>query len=271
MPKALAGFGGRLLAGVGNRLRLYDMGKKKLLRKCELKGLPTMVQSLHVISSQRIVVGDLSESFHFVHYKRADNTLTVFADDIAPRWLTAACPLDAHSLAGADKFGNIFVCRLPREVSDDADDAALMAASAGRDDLALNGAPSKAEEVVQFHVGETVTSLQKVSLGPGCAEVILYTTLFGGIGALLPLTSREDVELLTALEMHVRQEAPPLCGREQLFFRSAYFPVKACVDGDYLTLFNSLPAAEQKTIADDLDRTPAEISKKLEELAARIL
>jgi len=271
VPAAIAPFGGRVLVGVGSGLRIYEMGAKKLLRKAELKGLPTMVQSLHVISSQRIVVGDLSESFHFVHYKRADNTLTVFADDIAPRWLTAACPLDAHSLAGADKFGNIFVCRLPREVSDDADDAALMAASAGRDDLALNGAPSKAEEVVQFHVGETVTSLQKVSLGPGCAEVILYTTLFGGIGALLPLTSREDVELLTALEMHVRQEAPPLCGREQLFFRSAYFPVKACVDGDYLTLFNSLPAAEQKTIADDLDRTPAEISKKLEELAARIL
>ena len=110
-----------------------------------------------------------------------------------------------------------------------------------------------------------------MTLGPGCAEVLLYTTLLGGVGALLPLLHKDDLELVQALEMHLRQEAPPLCGREQLFFRSAYFPVKACVDGDYLTLFNSLPAAEQKTIADDLDRTPAEISKKLEELAARIL
>lgn len=32
---ALCGFKGRLLAGVGPTLRLYDLGKKKLLRKCE--------------------------------------------------------------------------------------------------------------------------------------------------------------------------------------------------------------------------------------------
>jgi splicing factor 3B subunit 3 len=71
--------------------------------------------------------------------------------------------------------------------------------------------------------------------------------------------------------MHLRQEAPPLCGREQLLFRSAYFPVKGCVDGDYLSTYNGLPAAAQKSIADELDRTPAEVSKKLEEIAARIL
>jgi splicing factor 3B subunit 3 len=66
VPKALVAFSGRLLAGVGNRVRLYDMGKKKLLRKCELKGLPTLVQTIHVISPSRIVVGDLAESFHYV-------------------------------------------------------------------------------------------------------------------------------------------------------------------------------------------------------------
>jgi hypothetical protein len=26
--------------------------------------------------------------------------------------------------------------------------------------------------------------------------------------------------------MHLRQEAPPLCGRDHIFFRSAFFPVK---------------------------------------------
>ena len=59
-----------------------------------------------------------------------------------------------------------------------------------------------------------VTSLQRVSLGPGCSEVLLYTTLLGGIGALLPFTSRQDLEFCQALEMHLRQEAPPLCGRD---------------------------------------------------------
>ena len=98
VPSAIAPFGGRVLVGVGNRLRIYEMGAKKLLRKAEAKGFPTMIQSLHVISSQRIVVGDLAESFHFVRYKRSDNSLSIFADDTAPRHLTAACALDANSL-----------------------------------------------------------------------------------------------------------------------------------------------------------------------------
>ena len=271
VPKAIVGFGGRVLAGVGNRLRLYDMGKKKLLKKCELKGLPTMVATIHVISPSRVVVGDLAESFHYVKYQRQENNFVLFADDVAPRWLTASCVLDANTVAGADKFGNIFVTRLPQEVSDDVDDAQLLSSAAGNEQLALNGAPSKSDELVQFHVGETVTSLQRVALGPGCTEVLLYTTIMGGVGALLPLTAKEDLELMQALEMHLRQEAPPLSGRDQMFFRSAYFPVKGVVDGDFCSVFNTLPGDEQRQIAEDLDRSPAEISKKLEELQNRIM
>jgi len=87
----------------------------------------------------------------------------------------------------------------------------------------------------------------------------------------MPITSRDDLELMQALEMHLRQESPPLSGRDQLLFRSVYFPVKGVVDGDYCNQFNSLPPEEQRGIAEELDRTPAEISKKLEELANRIL
>ena len=35
VPGALASFKGRLLAGIETTVRLYDLGKKKLLRKCE--------------------------------------------------------------------------------------------------------------------------------------------------------------------------------------------------------------------------------------------
>lgn len=37
IPGALAAFKGRLLVGVGPIVRLYDMGKKKLLRKSEYR------------------------------------------------------------------------------------------------------------------------------------------------------------------------------------------------------------------------------------------
>lgn len=91
------------------------------------------------------------------------------------RWLTATAVLDVNTLAGADKFGNIFVSRLPQEVSDDVDDAQLLS-SGVNEVMALNGAPCKADELVQFHVGELVTSLQKVSLGAGHDEVATVPT-----------------------------------------------------------------------------------------------
>jgi hypothetical protein len=34
------------------------------------------------------------------------------------------------------------------------------------------------------------------------------------------------------LEMHMRQHSVPLCGRDHMAYRSAYFPVKGCIDGD---------------------------------------
>jgi splicing factor 3B subunit 3 len=37
VPTALIAFQGKLIAGVGDKLRLYDIGKKKLLRKQEVK------------------------------------------------------------------------------------------------------------------------------------------------------------------------------------------------------------------------------------------
>ena len=47
------------------------------------------------------------------------------------------------------------------------------------------------EIMANFHVGEVVTSLQKATLIPGGSESLVYTTLSGGIGMLLPFTSHE--------------------------------------------------------------------------------
>jgi splicing factor 3B subunit 3 len=96
----------------------------------------------------------------------------------------------------------------------------------------LNGAPHKLKALANFHVGDTVTALQRASLQPGGQEVILYATAMGSIGALYPFTSKEDIDFFVHLEMNLRQENQPLCGRDHMAFRSAYFPVKDVVDGD---------------------------------------
>lgn len=223
IPGALCAFQGRLLAGIGKVLRIYDLGKRKLLRKCENKGFPRMIKSIQT-QGDRIVVGDLSESFHFVKYKRYENQLFIFADDTSPRWVTAGCMLDYDTVAGGDKFGNIFICRLPKEVAEDVEDDPTAAHL--QHVTSTKGAPHKLSEITQFHVGEPITHLTKASLVPGGASILIYATIHGAIGALVPFVSRDDVDFFTRLEMYMRQNLPPLCGRDHMAYRSYYFPVK---------------------------------------------
>lgn len=60
VPLALCQFQGRLLAGIGPILRLYDLGKRRLLRKCENKLFPNSITSIHTYRD-RIYVGDMQE------------------------------------------------------------------------------------------------------------------------------------------------------------------------------------------------------------------
>eukprot|EP00741_Cyanophora_paradoxa_P006525 tig00001024_g6316.t1 len=269
VPLALGNYAGRLLAGVGKTLRVYDLGKRKLLRKCENKGFPTTITNI-ICKGERIYVSDAQESVHYCKYKRAENQIYIFADDSAPRWMTTQCYLDYDTIGGGDKFGNIFILRLPAEVSDEVEEDPT-GGFMRYERAYLNGAPHKSENVNNFYVGDVVMGMVKGALQVGGAEAMLYGTLLGAIGAVLPFNSREDVDFFSHLEMHLRQENPPLLGRDHLAFRSSFFPVKQVVDGDLCEQFTSLPYEKQLQIAGELDRTPAEVAKKLEDIRNIIL
>jgi CPSF A subunit region len=48
---------------------------------------------------------------------------------------------------------------------------------------ALNSAPHKLEDIINFHVGDIVTALQRAAMQPAGQEVIVYATIMGAIGA----------------------------------------------------------------------------------------
>jgi splicing factor 3B subunit 3 len=271
LPLALTAFQGRLLVGVGRTLRLYDMGKKRLLRKCELKNaFPTGIQNIQ-ISLDRAVVSDQQESIHFVKYRQAGNALTLFADDTIMRHMTCALVLDHDTIIGADKFGSVFVLRLPAEVSDMVDGQGLTMISADASSSLVGGAANKVVQIAHFYVGSVVTSLQKAVLAVGSTEVVLYTTVHGGLGALSPLTDKGDVDLFTRLELAMRNEQNiSLVGRDHLSFRSSFAPVSHVIDGDLIEAFSKLSFDRQKIVAGTTDRTPAEVSKKMEDLRNRM-
>ena len=110
---ALAHFQGRLLVGIGKILRLYEMGKRQLLRKCELRGLPTYAKTLQT-AGDRAYLGDMMQSLHIVRYEPTSNRLILVAHDPSPRPIVCQELLDWNTVAVGDKFGNICVLRLPR-------------------------------------------------------------------------------------------------------------------------------------------------------------
>ena len=179
------------------------------------------------------------------------------------RFVTSTCVLDYDTVGGGDKFGNVWVVKLPKGVSDD-----LSNATGSRllwDQGLLNGAANKIDLVTHYHLGEAVTAISKCALVPGGREAMIVSTVMGGIYALMPFQSKEDIDFYQHLEMFMRQECPNLCQRDHLSYRSYFQPVKDTFDGDLCELYGLMPSAKQKEFADDVNRTPLEVMKKLEE------
>ena len=105
----------------------------------------------------------------------------------------------------------------------------------------------------------------------GGAEVVAYATVSGAVGALAPSPSRDDRDFFAHLEMHVRQERLAPTGRDHASYRSSYAPAKDVADGDLCAEFLALPADARRRVAADLDRTPADVAKKLEDARNRVL
>ncbi|OMH80520.1 Splicing factor 3B subunit 3 [Zancudomyces culisetae] len=134
VPQCLVEFQGQLLAAVGNSLIMYDLGRKQLLRKAHLGGLPTLLtrivvaptrhryaysktsDSVKPVFSNRLVVSDVSESVHYVVYSPSAHQFFVVCDDVVPRYITALTFLDRDTVAVSDKFGTFAVLRLPDDL-----------------------------------------------------------------------------------------------------------------------------------------------------------
>ena len=94
------------------------------------------------------------------------------------------------------------------------------------------------------------------------SEVVLNRICIGVWYTSWHVIDRKDV---------LSYDHPSICGRDQLAFRSYYHPVKDVIDGDLCETFICLDAATQKRIAEELDRTPGEVAKKLEDMRNRLL
>ena len=180
------------------------------------------------------------------------------------RFITSLTVLDHNTVGCVDKFGNVFTLRLPDDASDEAE--AASGSNALWDHGLLNGAANKLDLLTHFYLGEAATAVQCTVLKPHGKMVMLVGTITGGLYAFAPAKTKEEVTFFQHLEMYMRQEYNSLCQRDHLSFRSYFQPVKRTIDVDLCEEFSALPFVKQRDFAEEVDRSPAEIMKKLEEL-----
>ncbi|MCJ1285799.1 pre-mRNA-splicing factor rse1 [Xylographa opegraphella] len=267
-PLALLGFQGRLLAGIGVNLRIYDLGMKQLLRKCQAQVVPNLVVGLQTQGS-RIIVSDVQESVVYVAYKYQDNLLIPFVDDVVARWTTCTTMVDYETVAGGDKFGNMWLLRCPQKASEEADEDGA-GAHLVHERQYLQGAPNRATLMCHYYPQDIPTSIQKTQLVAGGRDVLVWTGLQGTLGIMVPFVSREDVDFFQTLEQHLRSEDAPLAGRDHLIYRSYYVPVKGVIDGDLCERYALLPNDKKQMIAGELDRSVREIERKISDMRTRV-
>ncbi|KAG9239240.1 CPSF A subunit region-domain-containing protein [Amylocarpus encephaloides] len=260
-PMALRGFQGRLLAGVGKDLRIYDLGMRQLLRKAQSEVVPNLIVGLQTQGS-RIVVSDVQESVVMVVYKFQENRLIPFVDDSIARWTTCTAMVDYETVAGGDKFGNLWLLRCPTKASEEADEEGS-GAHLLHERQYLQGAPHRLALMAHFYPQDIPTSIQKTNLVAGGPDCLLWAGLQGTLGILVPFLSREDVDFFQTLEQHMRSEDAPLAGRDHLIYRSYYVPVKGMIDGDLCERYTLLPNDKKQMIAGELDRSVREIERKI--------
>lgn len=278
-PSSLCAFNEKLLVGAGNQLRLYDVGRKQLLRKTSTKiDFLRRINKIQHIAGDVIVVCDSSESVSFMRFDQTKNQFIAFCNDTAKRQITALEVLDSRTVIAGDRFGNIFVSRIPKNVAEQLENNVLMKF----EEETLGASSSRLDKLCDFYTQDIVTSLHKGSFVVGGSESIIYTGLQGTVGILLPLATTQEVDLLMKLENLLRdyfndsfddfdntKQGFNLVGREHLKFRGYYNPVENVIDGDFIERFFELNPSAQVKLAGRLDKSPRDIERKIYDLRNR--
>ncbi|ORY86166.1 CPSF A subunit region-domain-containing protein [Protomyces lactucae-debilis] len=262
IPLALCAFQGKLLVGLGGVLRLYDIGLKRCLRKSETEVTSNSIIGLET-QGDRIVISDNVEAVTLAVYKHNDNKIICFANDTLPRWTTASTMVDYDTIAGGDRFGNLWIVRVPKNVSELSDNDTT-GNTLIHERPYLQGAAHRLDTLAHYHIGDIPTSISKTQLVAGGRSVLVITGIMGSISLLIPFVAKEDAEFFAALETNLRTEDEPLAGRDHMMYRGYYAPPKSVIDGDLCERYALLSITKQRMIAGELDRDVAEVKSKIE-------
>lgn len=267
IPLVLTELNGKLIAGIGPNLILYDLGKTQLLKQCESKKIVSTITNI-VVNGQRIYVSTVNDSVSMMRYDEKEDQFYLIADDFEARYSSSILSLDYNTIACADKFENFYILRLQQNCDEENDEDPI--GTKYKFEMGyLNGAAIKFENNVNYHLGELITCMKKGTLSKKGSQnkmsmPIIYGTSTGSIGVFSPIQTKEHADFMIHFEMYLRLEFESLTGRDHKAYRSIYSPIKSVIDGDFLSEYLHLPISKQKSIATEIEQTQADIIRKIE-------
>ncbi|CAN8069477.1 unnamed protein product [Agarophyton chilense] len=295
---AVAAFRDMVLVGIGRAIRLFDLGKRKLLRKGECKqAVRNKVSAIAVSGGDRIFVGDIQESvalfkyvvgnglgrgvdYNIIDIARQGGRFVCIAKDAISRWIVSLVALDYSTVCGSDKFGNIFVLRLPSELASETEE--LMGVVALEKGAGIGGSMRGLHQLsveACIHVGAIVVSLTlgrvngrtALEIGPQGddeeqQDAIIYATMDGAVGVLIPIAAWNEAEFVRLVEHEMRGRYRTICGRDHLAYRSSFYALKNVVDGDLCEMLGVLPHDDVLKCCNVIGQSVSEVMRRVEEL-----
>lgn len=169
---------GRIVAGVNNRIELYDweeasgglgVGPGGQLRRQEQVHYGNILALFIEVRSDFILVGDLMKSVSLHLYSPETGTITDLARDYNSNWLRAISILDDDTFLAAESSCNLFVVRKNSDATTDEERQRL-------------------EVCAEFHLGEHVNRFRQGSLTMQLTDgesAPLPTLLFGTVDGVI--------------------------------------------------------------------------------------
>lgn len=238
---ALQEFLGKLLIGMGNTLRVYDLGQKQLLRKSEIA---LNLSNIVLVKSMglRIYIADIRNSITFLEY---DIVNDMFKDpictDAIARHVSCFEIIDYDTVIGGDKFGNIWILR-------------------------YNG-KKNFELLSHYFISDIPMNFHKLN---NINQSLVYTCLQGKIGVLLPLITKSEIKFFQNLQQEILDtNFVNLMNFSK--FRGYYVPSSNILDGDLIELFTNLTQSQKSKISLKLDKSIPEIEKRIVEIRLKVL
>eukprot|EP00441_Pelagodinium_beii_P007693 CAMPEP_0197687992 /NCGR_PEP_ID=MMETSP1338-20131121/104761_1 /TAXON_ID=43686 ORGANISM="Pelagodinium beii, Strain RCC1491" /NCGR_SAMPLE_ID=MMETSP1338 /ASSEMBLY_ACC=CAM_ASM_000754 /LENGTH=346 /DNA_ID=CAMNT_0043270157 /DNA_START=9 /DNA_END=1049 /DNA_ORIENTATION=- len=265
---ALTPFRGMLLGCVNNRIYLWSWSDaaghvdngRALKEVCRHTG-GTISLLVSAAMDDYVLVGDLMRSATLFHYSSEPPKLDPVASDEHPAWLTAMETMTETSFLFSDDCSNLVT--LARQGEEN---------SGGR-----HHAGDVLTRVGQFHSGEFVNRLQRGTFGQQPktdlesansidSDSIVWASVSGALGLVLPLKGQQQFERLSLLQDAVLRELSSLgkvvlpydewrnhwAGSGATSVTSSSSTHRGFIDGGLLELFLSLPHERQAALVQSL-------------------